>query len=123
MRSSWTRRRSRRSELKKLRVAELAIAALVIAVVAMLIVPLPTPLLDGLLALSTAFAAAPLMGSLFSPNPLGFGSCRTLLVVTALFRVGLEVSTTRLILADGNAGDVVHAFGSSVVASSLVVGL
>ena len=109
--------------MKKVRAAELAIAALVIAVVVMLIVPVPRPLLDGLLALNIGVAVALLMASLFSPNPLGFGSFPTLLVVTTLFRVGLEVSTTRLILADADAGSVVHAFGSSVVAGSFVVGI
>ena len=109
--------------MKKLRVAELAIAALVIAVVVMLIVPVPRPLLDGLLALNIGIAVALLMASLFTPSPLGFSSFPTLLVITTLFRVGLEVSTTRLILADADAGQVVHAFGSSVVASNLVVGL
>src|SRR5688572_519101 len=89
----------------------------------MLIVPLPRPLLDGLLALNIGIAVALLMASLFPPTPLRFASVATLLVSTTLFRVGLEVSTTRLILADANAGEVVHAFGSSVVASNLVVGL
>ncbi len=109
--------------MKRLRVAELAIAALVIAVVVMLIVPVPRPLLDGLLTLNIGIAVALLMASLFTPSPLGFSSFPTLLVITTLFRVGLEVSTTRLILADADAGEVVHAFGSSVVASNLVVGL
>jgi type III secretion protein V len=109
--------------VKKLRVAELAIAALVIAVVAMLIVPVPRPLLDGLLTLNIGVAVALLMAALFTDRPLAFGSFPTLLVITTLFRVGLEVSTTRLILADADAGRVVHAFGSSVVASNLVVGL
>ncbi|CAN5647294.1 FHIPEP family type III secretion protein [soil metagenome] len=109
--------------MKKLRVGELAIAALVIAVVVMLIVPVPRPLLDGLLALNIAFSVALLMAAVFSPNPLGFASFPTLLVVTTLFRVGLEVSTTRLVLADADAGSVVRAFGSSVVAGNLVVGL
>ncbi|MGE3765393.1 MAG: FHIPEP family type III secretion protein, partial [Kofleriaceae bacterium] len=102
---------------------ELAIAALVIAVVAMLIVPLPRPLLDALLALNIAIAVALLMAAVFTPRPLSFTSFPTLLVVTTLFRVGLEVSATRLILADADAGEVVRAFGSSVVAGSLVVGL
>jgi type III secretion protein V len=109
--------------VKKLRVAELAIAALVICVVVMLIVPVPRPLLDGLLALNIGIAVALLMASLFTPSPLSFSSFPTLLVITTLFRVGLEVSTTRLILADADAGSVVHAFGSSVVASNLIVGL
>ena len=105
------------------RTAELAIAALVIAVVAMLIVPLPRPLLDALLALNIGIAVALLMAAVFSPRPLSFASFPTLLVVTTLFRVGLEVSATRLILADADAGEVVHAFGSSVVAGNLVVGI
>jgi type III secretion protein V len=105
------------------RFASVAIAALVMAVVAMLIVPLPRALLDILLTLNIGLAVALLMAALFSPRPLGFGSFPTLLVVTTLFRVGLEVSTTRLILGEGDAGSVVAAFGSSVVSSSLVVGL
>ncbi|MGE3548192.1 MAG: FHIPEP family type III secretion protein, partial [Kofleriaceae bacterium] len=105
------------------RPAELAIAGLVIGVVAMLIVPLPTPLLDGLLTLNIGIGVALLMAAVFSPRPASFTSFPVLLVVTTLFRVGLEVSTTRLILADADAGSVVHAFGSSVVAESLVVGV
>ncbi|HEY1813979.1 MAG TPA: flagellar biosynthesis protein FlhA [Kofleriaceae bacterium] len=109
--------------MKQLRWAELAIAALVIAVVAMLIVPVPRPLLDVLLALNIATSVALLMAAVFTPHPIGFVSFPTLLVITTLFRVGLEVSTTRLILADADAGSVVHAFGSAVVAENLVVGL
>src|SRR5690349_17918484 len=89
----------------------------------MLIVPLPTPLLDGLLTLNIGLAVALLMAAVFTPRPVGFASFPTLLVVTTLFRVGLEVSMTRLVLADADAGSVVHAFGSSVVAANLVVGL
>jgi type III secretion protein V len=103
--------------------AELAIAALVIAVVAMLIVPLPRPLLDLLLSLNLAISVALVMAALFTPRPLSFAAFPTLLVVTTLFRVGLEVSVTRLILADADAGEVVRAFGGSVVAQSLVVGV
>jgi type III secretion protein V len=105
------------------KMTELAIAMLVIAVVAMLVVPLPRALLDILLTLNIAISVALLMAAVFSQKPLSFASFPTLLVITTLFRVGLEVSTTRLILADRDAGEVVHAFGSSVVAGSLVVGL
>ena len=107
----------------ELRLAEIAIAALVIAVVVMLIVPVPRPVLDGLLTLNIAFSVALLMAAVFTQRPLGFISFPTLLVVTTLFRVGLEVSTTRLVLADADAGSVVRAFGTSVVAENLIVGL
>jgi type III secretion protein V len=106
-----------------MRAAQLAIALLIIGVVAMLIVPLPRPLLDGLLTLNIGLAVALLMAAVFTPSPLGFQSFPTLLVVTTLFRVGLEVSMTRLVLADADAGEVVRAFGTSVVAANLVVGL
>jgi type III secretion protein V len=107
----------------KARWPELAIAGVVIAVVAMLIVPLPRPLLDALLVLNIGLAVSLLMAAVFSRRPLSFASFPTLLVIATLFRVGLEVSATRLILARGDAGDVVHAFGSSVVGANLVVGL
>ena len=106
-----------------LALGELALAALVLAVVVMLIVPLPRLLLDLLLAGNLGLAIALLMAALVTPRPLSFAAFPTLLVVTTLFRVGLEVSVTRRILADGDAGEVVRAFGSSVVAQSLVVGL
>jgi type III secretion protein V len=109
--------------MKLVRSAELWLALIVIAVVAMLIVPLPRPVLDLLLVLNIAFGVLLLMAAVFSRRPLRFTSFPTLLVVTTLFRVGLEVSVTRLILADADAGEVVAAFGSSVVADSLIVGL
>ena len=109
--------------MRSWRVAELAVAVIVIAVVGMLIVPLPRPLLDGLVTANIGAAVALLMASVFTPRPLGFVSFPTLLVVTTLFRVGLEVAMTRLVLADADAGSVVRAFGTSVVAANLVVGL
>src|SRR5256885_9478535 len=96
----------------------IAVAVLACAVVAMLIVPLPTPLLDILLVFNIGTAVALLMAAVFAEKPTTFASFPTLLVVTTLFRVGLEVSVTRLILADADAGDVVRAFGGSVVAGS-----
>lgn len=102
---------------------ELIIAAVVIAVVAMMVVPLPRPLLDALLTLNLAASVLLLLAAVLTPRPLRFSAFPTLLLVTTLFRVGLNVSTTRLILADGDAGSVVRAFGASVAAQSLVVGL
>lgn len=109
--------------LPRLAWIDIAIAALVLAVVAMMIVPLPRPLLDLLLTLNLGIAVVLLMAAVFVGEPLRFASFPTILVVTTLFRVGLEVSTTRLVLGTGDAGSVVKAFGSAVVAGSLVVGL
>ena len=108
---------------KKLRAGDIAVAALVLAVVAMMIVPLPRPLLDVLLALNLGLTVVLLMAAVFVTTPTRFAVFPTMLVLSTLFRVGLNVSTTRLILADADAGQVIHAFGSAVVASNLVVGL
>ncbi len=102
---------------------DIAIAALVIAVVGMLIVPLPRVAIDLLLVFNIATAVTLLMASLLTARPRAFQSFPTLLVITTLLRVGLEVSTTRAILTDADAGAVVHAFGASVVAGSLIVGV
>jgi type III secretion protein V len=102
---------------------DLALAALIVAVVAMMIVPLPRPLVDLLLAANLAAAVALLMAAVLVTEPLRLASFPTILLVATLVRVGLNVSTTRLILAHADAGQVVHAFGSLVVADNLVVGL
>src|SRR5262249_56724478 len=106
--------RARRGRELVKRWPELAIAALVVAVAAMLIVPLPRPLLDLLLVLNIGFAVALLMAAIFSPRPLRFASFPTLLVVTTLFRVGLEGSATRLVLAGAHRGRDGAAVGSAV---------
>src|SRR5689334_7980044 len=118
-------RASSRRCMSRSRVAwmDLAIAALVLGVVAMMIVPLPTVAIDFLLALNLGIAVVLLLAAVFVAEPLRFASFPTILVVTTLFRVGLEVSTTRLVLAHGDAGSIVKAFGGAVVAGSLVVGL
>ncbi|MEZ4365317.1 MAG: FHIPEP family type III secretion protein [Kofleriaceae bacterium] len=102
---------------------DLAVAALLIAVVAMMIVPLPRPLLDVLLAGNLALTVALLMAAVFVTDARRLAAFPTILVVTTLVRVGLAVSTTRLILADADGGRVIEAFGSAVVADSLVVGV
>lgn len=102
---------------------EVVVAAVVVAVVAMMIVPLPRALLDALVSLNLAAAVLLLLTAVLSRRPLELSVFPTLLVVTTLFRVGLNVSTTRRILAEADGGAVVAAFGSQVAAHSLVVGL
>jgi type III secretion protein V len=102
--------------------ADLALAALVIAIVAMMIVPLPTPVLDLLISINLAAAVVLLVLSLYVGSALRFATFPTLLLLTTLFRLALEVSATRLILLHGDAGAVIRAFGGFVVAGNLVVG-
>jgi type III secretion protein V len=102
--------------------AELALAALVVGVVAMMIVPLPTWLLDILLATNLSLSVAILLVVLYVPDALAIATFPTVLLLTTLFRLALNVSSSRLILLQANAGDVIKAFGGFVVRGNYVVG-
>ena len=93
--------------------AELALAALVVGVVAMMIVPLPTWLLDVLLATNLSMSVAILLVVLYVPDALAIATFPTVLLLTTLFRLALNVSSTRLILLQANAGITEHLFGAS----------
>src|SRR3954453_16379584 len=89
----------------------------------MMVVPLPTFLLDLLIALNITGALLILLVSMFVQKPLDFSIFPALLLVATLFRLALNISATRLVLRDGDAGKVIDAFGHFVVGGSLVVGL
>ncbi len=98
------------------------LAALVVAVVTLMIVPLPTPLLDVLLSTNLALSVSILLITLYVPDALHIASFPTLLLITTLLRLGLNVASTRLILLQANAGEVIRSFGQFVVGSNYVVG-
>ncbi|HJL19419.1 MAG TPA: flagellar biosynthesis protein FlhA [Sandaracinaceae bacterium LLY-WYZ-13_1] len=102
--------------------AEVALAAVVVAIVGMMIVPLPTWLLDVLIATNLSIALLLLSTSLFVRHALRFGAFPTILLVTTLYRLALNVSSTRLILLQADAGEVIDAFGEFVVRGNYVVG-
>src|SRR6476619_3527447 len=102
--------------------AELALAALVVGVVAMMIVPLPTWLLDILLSTNLSMSVAILLVVLYVPDALAIATFPTILLLTTLFRLALNVSSVRLILLQANAGAVIRAFGQFVVRGNYVVG-
>jgi type III secretion protein V len=91
-------------------------------VVAMMIVPLPTWLLDVLLATNLSLSVAILLVVLYVPDALAIATFPTVLLLTTLFRLALNVSSSRLILLQANAGDVIKAFGGFVVRGNYVVG-
>ena len=111
-----------RSSARGLGGAELVLAALVIGIVAMLIVPLPTWLLDILIATNLSLGVAILLIVLYVPDALAIATFPTLLLLTTLFRLALNVSSARLILLQANAGDVIKAFGTFVVRGNYIVG-
>ena len=95
----------------------------VVFVVALMVIPVPTVVLDVLLACNLGLAILMLLASLNVSKALDLASFPSLLLIATLFRLGLNVSTSRLILAEGDAGEVIKAFGSFVIGGSLVVGL
>ncbi|MCB1214613.1 MAG: type III secretion system export apparatus subunit SctV [Deltaproteobacteria bacterium] len=102
--------------------SDLVLAALVIAVVGMIIIPLPTFLLDIMLTINLAIAFLILLVALYISDALKIASFPTILLITTLFRLALNISSTRLILSQGNAGEVIESFGSFVVSGNYVVG-
>ena len=108
--------------------SDIGLALGVVALLSVLVVPLPTVLLDMGLALSITAGVLVLMVALFLRRPLDFTSFPTLLLLTTLLRLSLNVATTRLILSQGNegptaAGHVVAAFGGFLMGGDVVIGL
>jgi flagellar biosynthesis protein FlhA len=102
---------------------DVLLAVGIVLVVTMMLIPLPPILLDVLLTLNIALSVTILLVTLYTKEPLQYSTFPTILLFSTLFRLGLNVSTTRLILLYGEAGQVVHAFGNFVIGGNYVVGL
>ncbi|HWS38513.1 MAG TPA: flagellar biosynthesis protein FlhA [Actinoplanes sp.] len=105
------------------KVSRFAVPVGVVGIIIMMVVPLPTFLLDLFIAINITAALLVLLISMFVQKPLDFAVFPALLLVMTLFRLALNISATRLVLRDGDAGKVIHAFGSFVVGGNLVIGL
>jgi len=99
-----------RAARSRLGIADAALAGFVIAIVGLMIVPLPTWLLDLLIASNLAMSVAILLVALYVGEALKIAAFPTLLLITTLFRLALNVSSTRLILLQADAGEVIRAF-------------
>ena len=104
-------------------IGQIGIPAAIISIVVMMIVPLPTMVLDLLIGVNIGGAVLILLVSLSVTRPLDFAVFPSLLLIATMFRLALNVSATRLVLINGYAGKVIEAFGHFVVGGSLVVGL
>ncbi|GAX90540.1 flagellar biosynthesis protein FlhA [Effusibacillus lacus] len=102
--------------------SDLAVILGILGIVVMLVIPLPTWLLDFLLILNLSVSLTILLIAMNTKEPLQFSIFPALLLITTLFRLGLNVSSTRLILSEGEAGNVIHTFGSFVIGGNAVVG-
>lgn len=107
---------------KILKYSDILVAVALITIVIMMIIPLPTLILDLLLSLNITLGLVIVMVAVYTVNPLEFSVFPSLLLITTLFRLALNVSSTRLILLDGYAGDVILAFGNFVVGGNAVIG-
>ncbi|GAH73991.1 unnamed protein product, partial [marine sediment metagenome] len=103
--------------------SNIILAAGLVTVLATLLIPLPTPLLDMLLACSISLAVAVLIITLSSTEALELSAFPSLLLFVTLFRLSLNVASTRLILLQANAGKIIQTFGHFVAGGSIVVGL
>ena len=103
--------------------AQFGVPVGVVGIVLLLVVPLPAWLLDVLIALNITGAVVIMLTSMYVKRPLDFAIFPALVLVFTLFRLGLNVASTRLVLSDGYAGKVIDAFGHFVVGGSLVIGL
>ncbi|MDT0165126.1 flagellar biosynthesis protein FlhA [Actinotalea sp. AC32] len=109
--------------MKGKQIAQLGVPIGVVGVVLLLVVPLPAAMLDVLIVLNIAMSLVVLLTSMYIKRPLDFSVFPSMLLVLTLFRLGLNVASTRLVLGDGYAGQVIDAFGHFVVGGSLVIGL
>ena len=111
-----------------IRQSNAGLAVGVVIILAVLILPMPAMLLDILLAFSMVFSVMILMTALFIQTPLEFSAFPTVLLVSAMFRLALNLASTRLILADGHegtaaAGNVIEAFGNFVTRGNFIIGV
>ncbi|HEY4137883.1 MAG TPA: FHIPEP family type III secretion protein, partial [Casimicrobiaceae bacterium] len=111
------------SEARGRRNAEVGLAIAVLAIVALLMVPLPGIILDLFLATSIGMSLVVLLVALNTTDPLDFSGFPSLLLLLTLFRLALNVCSTRLILSQGHAGAVIQAFGEFVIGGNYAVGL
>mgnify|MGYP000916331403 FL=1 len=104
------------------RYSDVLIAVAIVTIVIMMIIPLPTVLLDVLICLNITIALLVIMSAIYNVEALDLSVFPSLLLITTLFRLALNISSTRLILLNANAGEVITAFGNFVVGGNAVVG-
>ncbi len=115
--------------MKKVSIAEMLITnrdvlitTMIVMIVLMMIIPIPAVLMDLLLSFNIALSLTVFLISLYTLKPLDFSIFPSLLLITTLFRLSLNISTTRLILLNGYAGRVIDSFGNFVIGGNYIVG-
>lgn len=101
---------------------DIVVSLAIIAVVMIIIIPVPLPALDILLSLNISLSLLILLIAIYNKEPLQFAVFPSMLLLTTLYRLSLNISTTRYILSKGNAGNVIQAFGDFVIGGDAIVG-
>ncbi|WP_373768589.1 flagellar biosynthesis protein FlhA [Jeotgalibaca porci] len=107
---------------KKTTMMDMSVSIFVVLIMAMIVIPLPATILDFLLIINIALSFTILLLTLFTKSVLEFSSFPTILLITTMFRLGLNISSTRLILTKGDAGNVIDTFANLVAGNNVVVG-
>lgn len=102
---------------------DMALAIGLLTIVALLIMPLPAEIVDLLIALNLAISIGVMLLTMYISKPLEFSVFPTFLLLITLFRLGINIATSRLILLQGNAGKVVETFGNMIVGGNYIVGI
>ncbi|WP_342163547.1 type III secretion system export apparatus subunit SctV [Methylobacterium sp. SD21] len=115
---------SAKSLLKRLPASpDIAVAMVVLLAITMMILPVPHAVVDVLIALNLGFAVLMLMVALYVLSPLDFSSLPGIILISTVFRLSLTITTARLILAEGDAGEIIRTFGEFVISGNLIVGV
>ncbi|CAB3676937.1 type III secretion system export apparatus subunit SctV [Trinickia soli] len=112
--------------LRKLRlpaIGEVGIAGLVVAIVSLMVLPLPTEAIDALVAVNITLSVTVLMTTLYAQDLIALSTFPSMLLFTTLYRLSLNIASTKAILLHANAGHIIESFGELVVGGNLVVGL
>lgn len=101
---------------------DLILAVLVVAIISLIILPMPTKIMDSFIAINIGISICLLMLSMYIKNSIYLSTFPTLLLITTLFRLSLNIASTRLILLNNDAGKIIETFGNFVVSGNFVVG-
>ena len=107
----------------KFNISEILVGLVIFGIILIIIIPLPPILLDILISLNITFSVLAIGISLYISKPLDFASLPTFLLLTTMFRLALNISSTRSILLHGDAGELIEAMGLFVAGGNIVVGV
>lgn len=105
-----------------MKLSDMTVGFLIVGVILMFIIPIPSPILDILLTLNISVSLVILLNTVYAKEPLEMSIFPSLLLITTMFRLGLNLTSTKLILGEGDAGGVIDAFAKFVAGNNMVVG-